>query len=103
MLPLTLGGGCVEAKACGESWSARRALLVLDLVADGARDAIGGRQAGGIVTVAQGKVAEDLAPVLPSALAWKRAIGMWQAEHSFWMAAEAAGWTIVSRRTAACQ
>jgi hypothetical protein len=42
-------------------------------------------------------------PCPPPARSIRALIGMWQAAHSSWMAAACFGWSIVSRRTPACQ
>jgi hypothetical protein len=52
------------------------------------------------------KAAPMFAKTSPWAPCWaavKRCIGMWHVEHLSSMAARAAGWSMTSRRTAACQ
>ena len=75
-----------------------------DLMAHRARDAVG-RQAVQRRSRPARRWAGARTPrrVPPAALVMRCDIGMWQAAHSSWIAAECVGWSIVSRRTAACQ
>ena len=59
--------------------------------------------AAGAVAAADRQVREHLAGAARRRARCAVDIGMWQAAHSSWIAAACCGWSIVSRRTAACQ
>ena len=94
-----LGAGDHEA---ADQTRARAQLLAGDLMAQRARDAVVRQPVLRAVAFVTGRCSK-IRPLRPRACAVALAIGMWQIEHSSSMSAVAPGWSIVSRRTAACQ
>ena len=90
------GDGEVAVVSCGSAQTGG-----LNLMANCAGNAIG---SGGVrLAVELERQRERTSVWRLWALSMRFCKGMWQMEHSFWMAALGSGWSIISRRTLPCQ